>query len=70
VLKDALESDSLSGRHKYFGYEIFGLLANFLQLGNCIIETVLSREYFAALTAFNISLSLSPSKGGAAERRI
>jgi hypothetical protein len=33
-------------------------------------DEILSREYFMVLTALKMSLSLSPSKGGAAERRI
>jgi hypothetical protein len=70
MFKDGLQRDSLISGHEHLGNEVFGLLANLLELRNCIMNGLLSREYFMVLTERSMSLSLSPSKGGAAESKM
>jgi hypothetical protein len=68
--KDFLKSNALICRFQNPGNKIFSLFANGLELRDYIAIVLLSSEYFMVLTTLRMSLSFSPSKGGAAERRI
>jgi hypothetical protein len=60
----------LFGREEQFTDEIFHFLGKTLGLGNYISNRLLSKVYFIFFTFSMISLSFSPSKGGAAVVRM
>jgi hypothetical protein len=70
VRENVLEGDALVRRLQHAIDKVLCLLADGLELRDCINETLLSKEYFMVLTDLRISLSFSPSKGGAAESKM